>query len=148
MTVFRADIGEPAAVEELEALSGKKRAARLDAIKAACQAYIHGPLLTVLTRIAEQTMRKAGTGSGEQLRIASDDGDPDGQSLLLWYPSAAADGGGYVRPAVKIESGAKSALDPHAPMTVKPYVANEMSTIDLSVPNVTGRYEERNELFE
>lgn len=135
VTVFREDIGEPASVEELEALSGKKRAARLDAIKAACQAYIHGPLLAVLTTIAERTIRDA--GSAGELRIARDDGDADGQSLLVWYPNVAADGGSYVRPAVKIESGAKSALDPNAAVTVKPYVADEMSAIDLSVPGVT-----------
>ena len=44
VTVFRDDIGEPATIEELDALSGKKRRARLDAIKEACQAYINGPL--------------------------------------------------------------------------------------------------------
>ena len=32
ITVFRNDLGEPASVEELEALSGKKRRARLEAI--------------------------------------------------------------------------------------------------------------------
>ena len=37
ITVFREDIGEPATVEELESISGKKRAARLDAIRAACR---------------------------------------------------------------------------------------------------------------
>ena len=30
--MFRDDLGEPASIEELEALSGKKRRARLDAI--------------------------------------------------------------------------------------------------------------------
>jgi hypothetical protein len=43
ITVFREDIGQAATVPELEALSGKKRTARLDTIKAACQEYIHGP---------------------------------------------------------------------------------------------------------
>src|ERR1700726_4962264 len=43
ITVFREDIGQPATVEELEGLSGKKRTARLDAIRAACQKYIRGP---------------------------------------------------------------------------------------------------------
>src|SRR6185312_4990918 len=38
VTVFRDDIGEPATIEELNALSNNKRRARLDAIKAACQA--------------------------------------------------------------------------------------------------------------
>jgi hypothetical protein len=44
ITVFRNDLGEPASIEELEVLSGKKRRARLDAIKAACQAFISGLL--------------------------------------------------------------------------------------------------------
>ena len=110
VTVFREDIGEPASIEELETLSGKRRAARLEAIKTACQAYIHGALQAALTRVAERTVREA--GSSGRLRIAGDDDDPDGQSLLVWYPSVAADGDTYVRPAVKIELGAKSALDP------------------------------------
>lgn len=47
-------------------------------------------------------------------------------------------GDGYVRPAVKIESGARSALDPNTPVTVRPYVADDLvSEIDLSVPGVT-----------
>ncbi len=45
VTVFREDLGTAATVDELEALSGKKQRARLTAIKAACQAYIAGPLL-------------------------------------------------------------------------------------------------------
>lgn len=52
-----------------------------------------------------------------------DAADPDGQTLLLWYPSATSPAGSYVRPAVKIESGAKSALDPNQPVTIHPYVA-------------------------
>jgi hypothetical protein len=44
ITVFRADLGQGVSIEELEALSGKKREARLRAIKAACQAVIAGPL--------------------------------------------------------------------------------------------------------
>src|SRR5437588_12647253 len=44
ITVFRGDLGQAATVEDLEALSGKKRKAKLDAIKTACQAFIKGPL--------------------------------------------------------------------------------------------------------
>ncbi len=44
ITVFRDDLGQAADVAELTALSGKKRRARLDAIRTACQAYIAGPL--------------------------------------------------------------------------------------------------------
>ena len=43
VTVFRDDIGEPATIEELDALSGKKRRARLEAIKDACQSLYQRP---------------------------------------------------------------------------------------------------------
>src|SRR6266404_9518471 len=52
ITVFRDDLGQPADVAELDALSGKKRRARLEAIRNACQAYITGPLMDQFTRLA------------------------------------------------------------------------------------------------
>jgi hypothetical protein len=42
-----------------------------------------------------------------------------------------------VRPAVRIESGAKSALDPNAPAIIRPYIADEVKNLDLAVPGVT-----------
>lgn len=44
ITVFRDDLGHAVEAAELDALSSKKRRARLDAIRTACQAYIRGPL--------------------------------------------------------------------------------------------------------
>jgi len=38
VTVFRDDLGEGASVEILEAISGKKRKEKLEAIRDACQA--------------------------------------------------------------------------------------------------------------
>ena len=64
ITVFRGDIGQPATVEELEALSGKKRNDRLEAIKAACQEYIHGPMLEQLSTLLRQTLQTAKSKSG------------------------------------------------------------------------------------
>ncbi len=43
ITVFRADLGHAASMEELQALSRKKREASLDAIKSACRQYIQQP---------------------------------------------------------------------------------------------------------
>ena len=40
VTIFRDDLNQGASIEELEALSGSKRRARLDAIKAASQTYV------------------------------------------------------------------------------------------------------------
>lgn len=44
ITVFRGDLGQDVAVETLAGLTGKQRRKRLDAIREACQAYLHGPL--------------------------------------------------------------------------------------------------------
>jgi hypothetical protein len=136
ITVFREDIGQPARVEELEGLSGKKRTARLDAIRAACQEYIRAPLReqmeAILRRALDAARLPADCG-----RVELDADDPDGQSLLVWYPTVTAAGNDYIRRAIKIESGAKSALDPHAPVTVSPFVADDLAGRDLSVRNVT-----------
>jgi hypothetical protein len=136
ITVFREDIGQPATVEELEALSGKKRNARLEGIKAACQEYIQGPMLEQLSVLLRQMLQTANLNA-DRARVEADPYDPDGQSLLLWYPTATAEGNAYIRRAIKIESGAKSALDPHAPVVVKPYIADDLPNLDLAVANVT-----------
>ena len=125
ITVFRADIGAPASVEDLEALTASQRGKRLKAIRNACQTFIGGPLKTQLEALA------AG-----KFRVTLDDGDRDRQSLLLTYPAVSGEDA-YVRPAVKIEAGGKSALDPNRPLSIKPYVADELTGFDLAVPNVT-----------
>ena len=55
VTVFRSDIGQEANVEQLEALSKKKRNQRLEAIKSACQTYINGKLHAELAALAKET---------------------------------------------------------------------------------------------
>jgi hypothetical protein len=136
ITVFRDDIGQHATVEELEELSGKKRNARLDAIRGACQEYIRGPLREQMEAILRRALDAARLPA-DRGRVELDADDPDGQSLLLWYPTVTAAGNEYIRRAIKIESGAKSALDPHAPVTVRPFVADDLAGRDLSVRNVT-----------
>ncbi len=138
VTLFREDLGQAASIEQLQALSRKKRKARLEAIKAACQAYIQGPLRAQLGDLLAATLADAGLTATEA-RIEPDPDDPDGQILLLWYPavSQAVVEPAYVRPAVKIESGAKSALDPHHPVTIRPYVDADLPALDLAVAGVT-----------
>ena len=130
ITVFRDDLDEPASVEDLEALSNKKRHARLDAIRDACRAYITGRLRTFLaTRLADAT---AGAG-----RVEIDEADSDGQTLLIWYPEAEPRDDAYVRPVVRIECGAKSALDPNRPVEIRPYIGEEAAELDLAIGGVT-----------
>lgn len=132
VTVFRDDIGEPVSVANLQAMSGKKRKVALEAIEAAGAAYIQGDLREALQAIIAQTAARTGVAAERfELQVAPD----DAQTLLLSYPSATpADG--YVRSTVKIESGAKSALDPHTTKTIRPYVDDDAPGLDLSVANV------------
>lgn len=136
VTVYRDDLGEAASVEELDQLSGKKRQARLDAIRDACSTYITGTLKDDLSaRLAD-----ASGGAG---KIEIDPDDRDRQTLLVWYPSVEHERDGYIKPAVRIESGAKSALDPNAPATIVPYVAEDIVDLDLTVAGVTTIIPER-----
>ncbi len=130
VTVFRDDLDEPVSVEELETLSNKKRRGKLDAIRDACRAYITGPLREFIgAQLADVT-----GGAG---RVEIDEADPDGQTLLVWYPEVEPHDGAYVRSAVRIESGAKSALDPNRPVTIHPYISEEAAGLDLAITNVT-----------
>lgn len=136
ITVFRSDIGAEATCEELEGLSKKQRNKRLDAIKAACQTYINGSLRGELNALAKETTDAAGKDPAT-LRIVLDDADQDRQSLLIHYPSAV-EKSDYVTPSVKIESGAKSALDPNENKTIIPYLAPDFTEGDaLAVTDVT-----------
>ncbi len=132
ITVFRDDLNVNATVEELAALSGKKRTARLNVIASACRAYIQGPLRTELTAIVAASTARHGLPA-DRFRIGLD-GDDD-QTLLVWYPPASPVDA-YVRPVVKIEAGAKSALDPNTIRTIRPYVDDDAPGLELAVGNV------------
>lgn len=72
-----------------------------------------------------------------ELKVVSDPTDTDQQTLLVEYPSLETSGkDSYIESKVKIEAGAKSALDPSNLMTIKPYVGQEFIGGNLSVPNV------------
>jgi hypothetical protein len=137
ITVFREDIGEPAEAADLEALSGKQRRIRLDRIRTACQRYIAEGMATQLHEVAVKVM------PADRFRLELDPDDPDQQTLLFWYPAVTAAPGDYIRSAVKIEAGAKSALDPHEAATVIPYVADDLPDLDMAVRNVTTVMPER-----
>lgn len=136
VTVFRVDLGYPASTAEIADLSNKKRKAMLDAIAADCSSYITTNLCAAVTEALEADTKGAG-------RVEIDDTDPSNQTLLVWYPRVDASETGYVQAAVKIESGAKSALDPNQPITIAPYIAADVDALELSVPDVTTIHAER-----
>ena len=133
ITVFRQDLGEPVSIDDLERLSAKKRGAKLDEIRAACQQYLKDDLRPELERLLVEAV---GEGQHGNSGVSFDEADPDGQTVLMRYPSALpADA--YVRSEVRIECGAKSALDPHVGTTVRPYVSEEVPDADLTVIDIT-----------
>ena len=133
VTVFRDDLGQAYSIEQLAEMSGKKRRAALDAIKEACEDYINGALLEQLSQIASEAAGRTGIAAGE-LRIEPN--PDDSQSLLVRYPTATS-ADRYIDKVVKIESGAKSALDPNAVRPIVPYASDDLPGFDLTVPNVT-----------
>lgn len=133
MTVFRDDLGEAHSVEDLEKLGTNRRNAALDAIREACENFINGDLLSNLTQIAAETTARNRIADG-LLRIVPD--EQDRQTLLVQYPTAT-EADAYIPKVVKIESGAKSALDPNSLRSLRPYVDQDVPDLDLEVPNVT-----------
>jgi hypothetical protein len=67
--------------------------------------------------------------------VEADDADPDGKTLLIWYPGATPRSD-YTRAAIKIESGVKSAFNPNSVVPIKPYVGDDLPALDLTVPAV------------
>lgn len=130
ITAFREDLDQAATVEELEALSNKKRKAKLDAIRDACQVWVSRTLRDGVAARLEEFAGKAG-------KVILDDTDPDGQTLLVFYPNIIPAETDYTRPAVRIECGAKSALDPHRDTMVRPYITADVPALDILVPGVT-----------
>lgn len=100
-------------------LSNKKRAALFNELRSACSGYIRGALRTALTsRIDELSV---------SCKTVPDQGDVDGQTLFLDYPTLFPGGGAtYVVPRVKIEAGARSALEPIQGCAVAPFIADEL----------------------
>lgn len=132
VTVFRDDLGEAHSAAELQVLSGKKRERALDAICEACKAYISGPMFENLSALAAATAERTGL-EPKRLVIRR---DKDLQTLLVQYPSATPSDG-YIDKLVRIESGAKSALDPNSRRNIQPYLSEDVPQLDLNVANVT-----------
>ncbi|HHT9916307.1 TPA: nucleotidyl transferase AbiEii/AbiGii toxin family protein [Legionella pneumophila] len=134
ITVFREDLGLDIEVKDLEKLSGKQQRIRLEKIQQACQVYIQGEFRDRLHQQIKTVFQEAGVKLNEPY-IVPDPTDAQKQTLLLHYPSVDVSLDDYVKPSVKIEAGAKSALDPHCLVACQPYIAAEVPQ-NLFVQNV------------
>jgi predicted nucleotidyltransferase component of viral defense system len=103
-----------------KAVSGKQRGRRLEALQMACQKHIQERLRPSLTRDFEERLPQH-----LKWKLDSDSADQDGQTLLFEYPTVFP-AGGYLRPVVKIELGARSDTEPSATPEIRPYIAEAL----------------------
>ena len=56
--------------------------------------------------------------------LEPDPDDPDGQTLLLFYPTSFPEQASYLRRVVKIEMGARSDTEPTESREIRPYISD------------------------
>jgi len=133
ITVFREDIGENIQIEKLNMLSKKQRQRHIQQIHNACQSYIQTSLYNRLHIQISKIFKKYNIDIANPVVLDPD--DPDKQTLLIYYPSVV-EHANYIKPYIKIEAGAKSALEPHQLVNISPYIANDINTMQLQVNNI------------
>ena len=111
------------------ALSNKKRNALFKELREACSKYVLGDLSAKLAELIGQ--------ADPACHVGPDEDDAARQTLLIEYPTLypIADAA-YVTPRVRIEAGARSALDPSLTCMVSPYVAEELRDWSFSVDGI------------
>lgn len=116
-----------------EGISGKERERRAKALKAAAQAYVRDTAMPMLEAAIEKAL---GTRAG--WAVMPDPDDRDAQTILFEYPrlleygafsasgfGEGAFGGGYIKPRIKLEFGARGETEPSQSRTITPYLAAE-----------------------
>ncbi len=132
IVVYREDLGfkeerDPTLAENL---SNKKRKALFEELRLACSDYILGEMRKDLAILIDEVARGC--------RVYPDPNDQDRQTLLVEYPSLYLAGeDDYVATQVKIEAGARSALDPNLACSITPYIADELPDWSLEAENIT-----------
>ena len=126
VVVFRDDLGFTDDRDPTREDLGRNARERLtNELKDAASHYICTDLAACLSEIFDQC------------KIVEDEEDADRSTLLIQYPSLyPSESDAYVEPRVKVEGGARSALDPHAVQTVTPYIQEELGKVDLTIDGV------------
>lgn len=103
-----------------KAVSKKKQRASIEELGKACSDYVRKEMLVDLKA---NFMDVLGSEIGWDLVI--DPEDPDGQTLLFEYPTQVSRGG-YIRPFVKIEMGARSEHWPVSQHSIQSYAKSTL----------------------
>ena len=127
ITVFREDMGFAGDNDPANpAMSNNQRRKLVQALVGKTAEYIQGDLRNTL--LAEL----------HDCHLRVDPKDDEGMTLLVEYDSLYENAPKeYIQPHIKIEGGARSALEPHSLQAVSPYIQSQLEDIDLSVTGIT-----------
>jgi len=115
-----------------EGISGNERKRRTKSLKEAAQVYVAEDIMPALAREIE-----AALGATDGWRLELDPEDNDRQTLLFNYPQTTGYGlnygndygggadGGYIKPRIKLEFGARGDTEPSELKAITPYIAAE-----------------------
>lgn len=106
--------------------SKKQKRKRLKLLRTASQGFVTNTLLPSLKEAVSQDIN---TKSPWRLKMDTD--DPDGQTLLLDYPSVFPATMAYILPSIKIEFGARSDTEPKLDVDIRPYLADAFPKLFL-----------------
>ena len=138
LVVYRDDLGFEGQRDPTIAstLSSRKRSALFKQLTEACSHYVLGDMSAALAKLMNQV--------GDECRVGPDEGDIDRQTILVEHPTLYPPADvTYVAPRIRIEAGARSALDPSLTCTVTPYVAHELTDWSFNVKGVRAIAPER-----
>jgi Nucleotidyl transferase AbiEii toxin, Type IV TA system len=107
------------------ASSRKQLNKRLSSLKDACRNFVQGEILTTLRERIESDL-----GDSREWSLEIDPDAEDGQCLLFSYPGVFP--GGYIRPVVKIELGARSDTEPSEVVSIQPHLSDAFPDIFTS----------------
>ena len=138
LVVYRGDLGFQGQRDPTIAsnLSNRKRNDLFNQLKASCTHYVLGEMSAALAKL----MNRVEDGC----TVLPDESDNDRQTILVEYPTLyPLRDVAYVAPRVRIEAGARSALDPNLTCSVTPYIAHELADWSLGVKHVRSIAPER-----
>lgn len=120
LSIDRAGLGFGDKGDDPEAMiSGKERRRRLDRLKEACQRKVAEELRPAMSEVVKTVLPDDTAWS-----LTMDEDDPDRQTLLFAYPGSIGEAPAtYIRPAVRIEMGARSGHWPSDQVRIASYVA-------------------------
>ena len=117
-------------------ISNKRRSALFRELTEACSDYILGDLKTALTRSIGKMV--------DGCSVLPDEDDDSRQTVFIEYPTLYPSRDvSYVSPRVKIEAGARSALDPNLICAVSPYISDDLPDWYLGVEGISTLAPER-----